>query len=113
MAAPTGPHPLTGTADGVFTSLADPMRRTVLQAVADDGPLTATELAARLPVSRQAIAKHLEVLRAAGLVASARDGRDVRFTFVAAPLDDAVAWITAVGDTWDRRLADLRARVEG
>jgi DNA-binding transcriptional ArsR family regulator len=96
----------------VFTSLADPMRRAVLQAVADDGPVTATELAARLPVTRQAIAKHLEVLRSAGLVRSSRAGRDVRFTFDGAPLDDAVAWIEAVGDRWDRRLADLRQRVE-
>lgn len=100
-----------GNEDTVFASLADPMRRAVLQAVADDGPLSATELAARLPVSRQAIAKHLDVLRTAGLVRSSRDGRDVRFTFEAAPLDDAVAWIAAVGDRWDRRLADLRRRL--
>jgi DNA-binding transcriptional ArsR family regulator len=98
-------------ADPVFASLADPMRRAVLQAVADEGPLTATELAARLPVSRQAIAKHLDVLRTAGLVRSSKDGRDVRFTLEAAPLDDAVRWIAAVGDRWDRRLADLRDRL--
>lgn len=98
--------------DLVFTSLADPMRRQVLRAVAADGPLTATELAARLPVTRQAVAKHLDVLRAAGLVRSAREGRDVRFTFDGAPLAEAVDWITAVGERWDRRLADLRRRVE-
>jgi DNA-binding transcriptional ArsR family regulator len=121
VAAPAGPgHPLIpagpagggDAADPVFASLADPMRRAVLRAVADDGPLTATELATRLPVSRQAIAKHLEVLRGAGLVRSAREGRDVRFTFDGTPLDDAVAWIEAVGARWDRRLADLGARLE-
>lgn len=114
MAAPAGEDralSVPSGADGVFTSLADPMRRAVLQAVADRGPLTATELAAQLPVTRQAIAKHLEVLRAAGLVRSARDGRDVRFSFDGAPLVDAVAWIEAVGDRWDRRLADLRERL--
>lgn len=99
------------SAGAVFESLADPTRRTVLRAVAEEGPLTATELAARLPVTRQAVAKHLEVLRAAGLVTSAREGRDVRFSFDARPLDDAVAWITAVGARWDRRLAALRDRV--
>lgn len=87
------------------------MRRAVLQAVAEDGPVTATELAARLPVTRQAIAKHLELLRSAGLVTSTRQGRDVRFTVDAAPLGDAVAWIEAVGERWDRRLADLRERL--
>ena len=110
MAAPAGPG-LTG-ADIVFNSLADPMRRAVLQAVADDGPLTATELARRLPISRQAVAKHLEVLRSAGLVRSAREGRDVRYTFDAGPLGHAVDWIESVGARWDRRLADLGKRLE-
>lgn len=116
MAAAAGPDQQLSepaAADLVFTSLADPMRRAVLQAVAADGPLTATELAGRLPVSRQAIAKHLEVLRGAGLVRSVREGRDVRFSFDGAPLGEAVAWITAVGARWDHRLADLRSRLEG
>ena len=97
--------------DHIFDALADATRRAVLRAVADEGPITATELAARLPVSRQAVAKHLDVLRDAGLVSSARNGRDVRFTFDAAPLADAVAWISAVGARWDRRLADLQRRL--
>ena len=97
----------------VFDALADGTRRAVLRAVADDGPLTATQLAARLPVSRQAVAKHLDVLRAAGLVRSERDGRDVRYSFDAAPLDEAVGWIAAVGARWDRRLAALQRRMQG
>jgi DNA-binding transcriptional ArsR family regulator len=96
----------------VFDALADTTRRDVLRAVAEDGPLTATELAGRLPVTRQAVSKHLEVLRAAGLVTSSRSGRDVRFSFQREPLDDAVAWIAAVGARWDRRLAALQHRVE-
>lgn len=99
------------SADLVFDALADATRRTVLRAVAEDGPLTATELAARLPVTRQAVAKHLDVLRDAGLVTSTRDGRDVRFSFHAGPLEHAVGWIAAVGAKWDRRLADLQARL--
>ncbi|MPY95157.1 MAG: metalloregulator ArsR/SmtB family transcription factor [Acidimicrobiia bacterium] len=101
-----------GAADAVFDALADTTRRAVLRAVAEDGPLTATELAARLPVSRQAVAKHLDVLREAGLVSSARSGRDVRFSFHAEPLGEAVDWITATGARWDRRLAALQRRLE-
>lgn len=100
-------------AGAVFDALADPTRRAVLRAVADDGPLSATELAARLPVTRQAVAKHLDLLRAAGLVSAAREGRDVRYRFDARPLDDAVGWISAVGARWDRRLARLQERLEG
>ncbi len=95
----------------MFDALADPTRRAVLRAVAEDGPLTATELATRLPVTRQAVGKHLDTLRDAGLVTSAREGRDVRFSFDGAPLDDAVAWMAAVGARWDRRLTDLAARL--
>jgi len=95
----------------IFDALADGTRRHVLRAVAEDGPLTATELAARVPVSRQAVSKHLETLRVAGLVQSERVGRDVRFRFDPAPLDDAVAWIAAVGERWDRRLGALAERV--
>ncbi len=97
----------------IFDALADATRRTVLRAVAEDGPLTATQLAGRLPVTRQAVAKHLDTLRAAGLVASERVGRDVRFTFDPGPLDEAVAWIAAVGERWERRLADLATRIGG
>jgi DNA-binding transcriptional ArsR family regulator len=101
----------TDPAEAVFDALADTTRRAVLRAVAEEGPLSATELAARLPVSRQAVAKHLEMLRAVGLVTSERTGRDVRFSLRAAPLTDAVDWITAVGARWDRRLAALQERL--
>ncbi len=104
--------PEARSTDGVFEALADATRRAVLRAVAIEGPLTATELAGRFPVSRQAVAKHLETLRAAGLVTSERSGRDVRFSFHAEPLDVAVDWITRVGSDWDRRLAALRTRAE-
>lgn len=95
----------------IFDALADGTRRAVLRTVAEDGPLTATELAARLPVTRQAVAKHLATLEAAGLVSSAREGRDVRFRFDPTPLDDAVAWIGAVGERWEQRLATLNRRL--
>ena len=98
---------LTGV-DATFAALADPTRRRVLGLLAEraDGA-TASELSRELPVTRQAIAKHLAALDAARLVTPLRRGRDVRYTVSPAPLEDAVAWMTRVGDQWDTRLARL------
>lgn len=97
--------------DHVFDALADATRREVLRNLADRGPQTPTELADHLPVSRQAVSKHLEVLGRAGLVTSNRSGRETRFTFQPAPLTDAAAWMAEVGATWDKRLDALRKRL--
>ena len=97
-------------AGAVFEALADPTRRAVLRDVATRGPRTATELAAELPVSRQAVAKHLAVLRDAGLVVHERAGREARFTATLAPLAEAERWLHAAGTAWDDRLARLDAR---
>ncbi len=94
----------------VFAALADPTRRQVLTIVGRSGPLTATELAAQLPVTRQAVAKHLDTLAGAGLVTSTKRGRDVRYEVSARPLDAAAEWMAGVGDAWDRRLAALEHR---
>jgi DNA-binding transcriptional ArsR family regulator len=99
--------------DAVFAALADPTRRTILAAVAERGPITATTLADALPVSRQAVAKHLTLLRDAGLVAAQRTGRETRFIAVSEPLDGLAAWAEAAGRRWDDRLARLRRRVDG
>lgn len=93
--------------DAVFAALADDTRRAVMRHLAD-GPATPSQLAGRLPVSRQAVSKHLEVLRHAGLVASDRVGREHRYTLTPEPLTDAVSWISTVGSRWDERLAALR-----
>jgi DNA-binding transcriptional ArsR family regulator len=95
----------------VFAALADPTRRAVLREVAEQGPVTATELAARVPVTRQAIAKHLGVLAEAGLVTPTRAGRENRFTAAPAPLADAERWLRDAGSAWDDRLARLQDRV--
>ena len=95
----------------VFAALADPTRREVLRAVASGEASTATELAARLPVSRQAIAKHLDQLREAQLVDAHRSGRETRFEATPAPLTDAMAWMAEVGAKWDERLAALAKAV--
>ena len=97
-------------AGAVFAALADPTRRQVLSIVGARGPVSATELAADLPVSRQAIVKHLDALRGAGLVDAARAGRAVHFALTPAALDDAASWMAAVGQRWDARLDALRER---
>jgi DNA-binding transcriptional ArsR family regulator len=91
----------------VFSALADPSRRRLLETLARR-EATATELAADLPVTRQAVAKHLAALREAGLVDARRAGRETRYRLTPEPLEDAVAWIAEVGDAWDARLAALR-----
>ncbi|MGZ4200810.1 MAG: ArsR/SmtB family transcription factor [Thermoleophilaceae bacterium] len=96
--------------DQVFSALSDPTRRQLFTRLADGGPATATQLAANLPVTRQAVVKHLDVLREASLVTSAREGREVRYSVTPAPLADAVGWIADVGAQWDNRLATLRGQ---
>jgi DNA-binding transcriptional ArsR family regulator len=99
-------------AGAVFEALADPTRREVLTLVGRHGPVTATELAEQLPVSRQAVAKHLDALRSAGLVERDKHGRDVRYGLNPGGLDGASAWMDEVGAAWDRRLAALTKRAE-
>jgi DNA-binding transcriptional ArsR family regulator len=96
----------------VFAALADPTRRSLLDELARRPSATATELAEPLPVSRQAVVKHLQLLAQAGLVEAERSGREVRFRVRAEPLADAVSWITDVGGRWDARLERLRAELE-
>ncbi len=96
-----------GPAGAVFAALADPTRRAVLRAVAEQGPATATELAGRLPVSRQAVAKHLAVLQEAGLVAPRRTGRENRFAATPGPRAEAGRWLARAEAAWDDRLGRL------
>ena len=97
-------------AGAVFAALADATRREVLRHVAERGPITATELAGELPVTRQAVAKHLAVLQHAGLVAPRKEGRENRFTATTAPLAAAERWLAEAGQAWDDRLGRLAAR---
>jgi DNA-binding transcriptional ArsR family regulator len=93
-------------ADAVFGALADPTRRHLLSAISEH-PATATELAGGVPISRQAVVKHLAALADAGLLERERAGREVRYRVTPAPLSDAVTWIAQVGAQWDTRLASL------
>jgi DNA-binding transcriptional ArsR family regulator len=99
--------------DAVFGALADSTRRHVLDEIGRRGGATATELAADLPVTRQAVAKHLGVLAGAGLVDARRAGRETRYRVTPAPMGEAIEWMTRVGAEWDERLARLQAFTTG
>lgn len=93
--------------DAVFAALADPTRRRVVETLAGGSTVTASALAAELPISRQGVAKHLAALRRARLVRSKRVGRETRYQLDGAPLEDAARWIARVGAEWDERLSEL------
>lgn len=98
--------------DEVFSALADPSRRFVVETLASRGTATPTELAARLPVTRQAVTKHLTALREAGLVEATRSGREMRYALTPEPLAAAAEWIDEVGALWDERLGALKRLLE-
>jgi DNA-binding transcriptional ArsR family regulator len=96
----------------LFTALSDPTRRQLVRVLAQRGPSTATELSGSMPISRQAVAKHLTALSHAGLVTRSRVGRDVRYTFEPGSLSDVVGWVQEVDDAWASRLDRLRSEME-
>ncbi len=98
-------------AGAVFGALSDPTRRALLAAIAEHPAATATQLASELPISRQAVLKHLNALTDAGLLDRTRTGREVHYQFTPAPLSDAVGWMAEVGAEWDERLALLRRQL--
>ena len=98
--------------DNVLVALADPTRRQLLELLAERGEATATTLAERLPVSRQAVVKHLAILDTAGLVAGSRVGREVRYAVRPEALDATARWMAALAVDWDRRLANIKRVAE-
>ena len=96
----------------VFHALADGTRRRLVGFMAERESATATELAAELPVTRQAVAKHLAVLDRAGLVEGRRQGREVRYVVRPERLDAATRWMARVAEQWDERLAAIKRIAE-
>ena len=100
-------------AEAVFAALAEPTRRSILSTLAARGPTTATELAGLLPISRQAITKHLELLAAAGLVLTEPgERRRIRYRVNAAPMAIAQSYLAALAHDWDSRLARLQRALD-
>jgi DNA-binding transcriptional ArsR family regulator len=107
------PPDIEAIAEQVFVALADPSRRAILAALASGGPATATDLAARLPITRQAIAKHLGLLAEAGLVtAEPGERRRIRYRLHSASMQVAQQFLAALARDWDGRLDALRDHLE-
>jgi DNA-binding transcriptional ArsR family regulator len=100
-------------AGAVFAALADGSRRRIASLLSEHGPSTPTELAARLPITRQAVAKHLDALEDAGLVEWTRNGRESRYRLTPEPFEAAALWMASVGAQWDRRLERLHELLGG
>ncbi|CAM3591613.1 metalloregulator ArsR/SmtB family transcription factor [Kibdelosporangium persicum] len=98
--------------DELWSAVGDPIRRRMLDLLLVDGGSTATRLSEQLPVTRQAVAKHLGVLDRAGLVRSTPSGRERRYEVDEAQLARAVAQLSSVGTAWDARLRRIQRIAE-
>ena len=101
-----------GIDDELWSAVGDPTRRRMLDLLLADGAGTATTLSEQLPVTRQAVAKHLGVLDRVGLVHAVPAGRERRYEVDEAQLARAVAQLSSVGATWDARLRRIKRIAE-
>jgi DNA-binding transcriptional ArsR family regulator len=101
-----------GEVDELWAAVADPTRRRLLDVLLAQGEATATTLARELPVTRQAVAKHLAVLDRAGLVEGCRQGREVRYVVRPQRLDAAARSMARVAARWDERLMAIKRIAE-
>jgi DNA-binding transcriptional ArsR family regulator len=107
------PDDIEAIAGPVFVALADPTRRAILAALASRGPATATDLAVDLPITRQAIAKHLALLAGAGLVmAEPGERRRVRYRLRSAPMQVAQQFLAVLARDWDSTLGALTGHLD-
>ena len=98
--------------DDLWSAIGDPTRRRLVDLLLAGGPGTATTLSAHLPVTRQAVSKHLAVLDRVGLVRSGPTGREKRYHVDEAQLARAVAQLNSVGALWDDRLRRIKTLAE-
>jgi DNA-binding transcriptional ArsR family regulator len=98
--------------DDLWSAVGDPTRRRLLDQLVSEGDGTATGLSEHVPVTRQAVAKHLDVLDRAGLVHATPVGREKRYRVDEAQLARAVAQLASVGATWDARLRRIKRIAE-
>lgn len=98
--------------DALWSAIGDPTRRRMIDLLLDDGPGTATSLSEQLPISRQAVSKHLAVLGRVSLVYATPAGRERHYQVDEAQLARAVAELSAVGATWEARLRRIKTIAE-
>jgi predicted transcriptional regulator len=98
--------------DELWSAIGDPTRRRMLDLLLANGGGTATSLSDQLPVTRQAVAKHLAVLDRVGLVHATSSGRERRYTVDESQLARAVAQLASVSDDWDGRLQRIKRIAE-
>ena len=98
--------------DDLWSAIGDPTRRRLLDLLLTSGAGTATSLSEQLPVTRQAIAKHLGVLDRVGLVHATPAGRERRYRVDETQLARAVAQLSSVGAAWDARLRRIKRIAE-
>ncbi len=98
--------------DELWSAIADPSRRRVLDLLVRNGEETASSLSEQVPFSRQAVSKHLVVLEHAGLVSHRKQGREVLYQVNAARLDHATQAMAQVAQDWDRRLDTIKRLAE-
>lgn len=96
--------------EAALKALADDSRRTMLEALAE-GPATAGELAALLPIARPGVSRHLRVLREAGLVEVRRDAQHRVYSLRTQPLDEVNDWLSRYLARWDQRLDALHTEI--
>ncbi len=96
----------------IFDALGDATRRRVIAELSALGHASSTDLARCLPITRQAVAKHLDALADAGLVTSRRAGRAVVYELRTESFNEAVRWMSDVGAAWDDRLSNLHRRAQ-
>lgn len=99
-------------ADALWAAVGDPTRRRLLDTLLRLGEATATTLSGELPVTRQAIAKHLAVLGRVGLVAGRKEGREVLYMVEPKRLDEAARAMAGAAAAWDQRLAAIKDLAE-
>ena len=103
---------VAGVRDELWAAIAEPARRQLLDLLLAHGEATATTLARDLPITRQAVVKHLAVLDRAGLVTSRREGREVRYTVRPERLDEARRRLAEVAAGWEASLATIKRLAE-
>lgn len=93
--------------DLVFAALADPTRRAIVEQLSDGQARRMSDIGADLPITRQAIAKHLAIIEDAGLIVREKYGREIRITLKPQPLESATSWLEDRAQQWDDRLSAL------